>query len=129
MVISSNTKSRKNNGMMIVRRTWRAVCLRVHRGSDIGSDHFLDLAKLRFPPKSLRLPKNTAGKENIKLVTQWLYKRRIREKVQAITESSRIVLEWRNIKTTMSQTADEIFWENAKHLHKRKKSKYEKKYN
>jgi len=50
---------------MIVRRTWRAVCLRVHRGIDIGSDQ---LAKLRFPPKSLRLHKNIAGKGNMKLV-------------------------------------------------------------
>ena len=36
-------------------------CLR----SDIGSDHFLTLAKLRFPPKWLHLPKNAASKENI----------------------------------------------------------------
>jgi len=37
----------------------------VHRGSDIGSDHFLALAKLGFPPKWLHLTKNTACKENI----------------------------------------------------------------
>ena len=37
--------------------------VRVYRGSDIGSDHFLTLDKLRFPPKWLYLPKNTACKE------------------------------------------------------------------
>jgi hypothetical protein len=39
--------------------------VRVYRSSDIGSDHFLTLAKLRFPPNWLHLPKNTARKENI----------------------------------------------------------------
>jgi len=39
--------------------------LRDYLRSDIGSDHFLTLAKLRFPPKWLRLPKSAASKENI----------------------------------------------------------------
>ena len=38
--------------------------VRVHRDSDIGSECFLTLATLRFPPKNgLHLPKNTAHKE------------------------------------------------------------------
>jgi hypothetical protein len=57
--------------------------MRVYGGSDIGSDHFLTLTKLRFSPKWLHLPKNTAGKENIlpykmRLLNdeseRWLYK-------------------------------------------------------
>jgi hypothetical protein len=39
--------------------------MRVQKGSDLGSDHFLTLAKLRFPPNCLHLPKNTAHKENV----------------------------------------------------------------
>ena len=41
--------------------------VRVYRGSDIGSHHFLTLDKLRFLPKWLYLPKNTACKENTSL--------------------------------------------------------------
>jgi len=36
--------------------------VRVYAVSDIGSDHLLTLAKLRFPPKLLHLPQNTARK-------------------------------------------------------------------
>jgi hypothetical protein len=39
--------------------------MEAYRGSDIGSDQFLTLVKLRFSPKWLHLPKNTAGKENV----------------------------------------------------------------
>jgi hypothetical protein len=39
--------------------------MRVQKGSNLGSDHFLTLAKLRFPPKWLHLTKHTAHKENI----------------------------------------------------------------
>jgi hypothetical protein len=39
--------------------------MRVQKGSDLGSDHFLTLAKLRFPPKWLHLSNNNAHKENI----------------------------------------------------------------
>jgi hypothetical protein len=37
--------------------------VRFYRVNDIGSDHYLTLAKLRFTPKLLHLPKNTARKE------------------------------------------------------------------
>jgi hypothetical protein len=89
--------------------------VRVYIGSDIGSDHFLTLAKLRFPPKSLHLPKNTARKENklhckIRLLNdesiRWLYKQRTQQKLQEIPESSNIVSEWRNIKSIVSQAVD-----------------------
>ena len=64
------------------------LCLemRVCRGSDIGSGHLLTLAKLRFAPKWLHLPKNIARNENIlhyKIILlsdesiRWLYKQRI----------------------------------------------------
>jgi hypothetical protein len=33
------------------------------QSNNIGSDHYLTLAKLRFTPKWLHLPKNTASKE------------------------------------------------------------------
>jgi hypothetical protein len=75
------------------------------------------LAKLRFPPYWLHLPKKTAHKENIlhyKIILpndeskQWLYKQRIQQKLQEIPESSNIVLEYRTVKTTISQAADEI---------------------
>ena len=36
-------------------------------------------------------------------------KQRIQQKLQEIQESSNIVWEWRNIKTIMSQAADESF--------------------
>jgi hypothetical protein len=39
--------------------------MRVQKGSDLGLDHFLTLVKLRFPPKWLHLPKDTALTENI----------------------------------------------------------------
>jgi len=57
--------------------------VRVYRGSDIGSDHFLTLAELRFPQKWLGLPKNSTCKGNVlryKIIllndesTRWLYK-------------------------------------------------------
>jgi hypothetical protein len=41
------------------------IDMRVQKGSDLGSDHFFSLVKLRFPPKWLHLPNNTAHKENI----------------------------------------------------------------
>jgi hypothetical protein len=74
------------------------------------------LAKLRFPQECLHLPKNTAHKEDIlhykiRLLNDgsipWLYKQRIQQKLQEIPESSNIVFEWRNIKTIISQAADE----------------------
>jgi hypothetical protein len=77
---------------------------------------FLTLAKLRFPPKWLHLPKKSASKDNIlhykiKLLSdesvQWLYKQRIQHQVQEHPESSNIVLECRNIKNIISQAADE----------------------
>jgi hypothetical protein len=37
--------------------------VRVYRGSDVGSDHFLTLAKLRFPPKYLHLPRTQHAKK------------------------------------------------------------------
>ena len=37
--------------------------VRFYRVNDIGSDHYLTLDKLRFTPKWLHLPKNTARKE------------------------------------------------------------------
>ena len=64
--------------------------LRVYRGSNVGSYHSLTSAKLRFPPKRLRLPKNNARKESIlhykiRLLNnesmRWLYKRRIPQKL------------------------------------------------
>jgi hypothetical protein len=73
----------------------------VHRGSDVGSDHFSTLAKFAFPPKWLHIPKNTAHKENIlhykvRLLSdesiRWLYQQRIQQKLQEIPESSNIVL-------------------------------------
>ena len=90
--------------------------MRVYRGSDIGSDDFLTMAKSRFLQKWLRLPKNTAREENtpickiVLLIVEsirWLYKQRIQQKLQEIPESSSIVLGWKNIKTTISQAADE----------------------
>jgi hypothetical protein len=69
--------------------------------SDIGSDHFLTLTKLRFPPKWLHFPKNAASKENrlhhkIRLHNigsiGWLCKQRIQQKLQEIPESSNIIL-------------------------------------
>jgi hypothetical protein len=77
----------------------------------------LTLAELRFPPQRLHLPKYTAHKENtlhykIRLPNdeskQWLYKRRIQQKLQEIPEGSNIILECRTIKATLSQAADEI---------------------
>jgi len=62
----------------------------------------MTLAKLRFPPKWLHLPMNTAHKENIlhykiRLLNdksiRWLYKQRIQQKPQEILDSSNIVLE------------------------------------
>jgi hypothetical protein len=38
----------------------------------------------------------------------WLYKQRIQQKLQEILECSSIVVEWRNIKTIISQAAVEI---------------------
>jgi hypothetical protein len=38
----------------------------------------------------------------------WLYKQRIQQKLQDIPECSSIVVEWRNIKTVISQAAVEI---------------------
>ena len=38
--------------------------MRVYRGSDIGGDQFFSKTKLRFPPKLLRLLKNTAHKKS-----------------------------------------------------------------
>jgi hypothetical protein len=69
--------------------------------SDAGSDHFFTLAKLRFPPKWLRLPKSAASKENILHYKirlhniesiRWLCKQRIQLKLQEIPESSNIIL-------------------------------------
>jgi hypothetical protein len=37
---------------------------------------------------------------------RWLINQRIQQKLQEILESSNIMLEWRNIKTTISQAAD-----------------------
>lgn len=37
--------------------------MRVYRGSDIGSDHILTLAELRFPPRWLGLPRTLHPKE------------------------------------------------------------------
>ena len=90
--------------------------VRVYRRSDIRSDHFLTLTKLRFLPKWLHLPKNNARKEkilhykirlhNIEPI-RWLCKLRIQKKLQEIPKSSNIVLEWRNTKTIISQVAEE----------------------
>jgi hypothetical protein len=77
---------------------------------------FLTLGISGFLQKCLHLPKNTTRKENTticKIVLlidesiRWLYKQRIQQKLQEIPESSNIVLGWRNIKTTISQAADE----------------------
>jgi len=38
---------------------------------------------------------------------QWLYIQRFQEKLHEITESSNIVVEWRNVKSMISQAADE----------------------
>jgi hypothetical protein len=90
--------------------------VRVYRGSDNGSDQLLTLAKFRFPPRSLHLPKNAACKENIlhykiRLLScesiRWLYKQISQQKLQEIAESNNIILEWRNINTIISQSADE----------------------
>jgi hypothetical protein len=99
--------------------------LRVHRGSDVGSDHFLALAKLRFPPKPLRLPKKTTGKENIKLVTQWRKYRMAMQTKNSIETARNYrkqqhcfgVEKHQNHNVTGSRRN---FWENAKPLHKRK---------
>ena len=75
--------------------------MRAYRDSDIDSDHFLTLVKLRFPPQYLHLPKNTAHKENIlhykiRLPSdesiQWLHKQNIQQKLQEIPESRNNVL-------------------------------------
>ena len=55
-----------------------------------------------------------------------LYKQRIRQKLQEITESSSIVLEWRNIKTIMLQAAEEILGKMQSIYKKEKKEKYVK---
>jgi hypothetical protein len=90
--------------------------MRVCRGSDIGSDNFLTLAVSRFLQKCLHLPKNTTRKENTpicKIVllidesTRWLYRQRIQQKLQDVPESNNIVLGCRNVKTTISQAAEE----------------------
>jgi hypothetical protein len=89
---------------------------RVYRGCDSGSDHFLTLAKFRFPPRSLHLPKDTACKENIlhykiRPLNLRKYEMAIQtkspQKLQGIPESTKIILERRNIKTIISQAADE----------------------
>jgi len=76
----------------------------------------LTLAKLRFPPKWLHVPKKPASEENIlyyktKLLSeksiQWLHKQRIQQKLQEHPESSDIILECRNIKSILSQAAEE----------------------
>jgi hypothetical protein len=81
--------------------------VRVYRRSDMGSDHFLTSDKLRFSPKWLHLPRNTALKENIlhydiRLLIygciRWLYKQRMQQKLQEILVSSNIILAWKNIK-------------------------------
>ena len=75
--------------------------MRDYLRSDTGSDQFLALTKLRFPPKWLHLPKNAASKENIlnyKITLhsiesiRWLCKQRIQHKLQEIPENSNIVL-------------------------------------
>ena len=92
------------------------LVVRVQRGSDIGSDNFFTSAKLRFLQKWLHLPKNTVWKENTptyKIIllyeesVRWLH--RFQQKLQETPESSNIVLEWTNIKTTISQAANESF--------------------
>jgi hypothetical protein len=85
----------------------------LYRLSDTGSDQLLTLAKLRFPPKCLHLPQNTARKENIHYKTKLLndkslrrlHKQRIVKRLQEIPESSNIVCVWRNVKTVISQAA------------------------
>jgi len=69
--------------------------------SGTGSEQFLTLAKLRFPPKWLHLPKNAASKENILNYEirlhnieniRWLCKKKNSTQLQEIPESSNIVL-------------------------------------
>ena len=49
---------------------------------------------------------------------RWIYKQRLQQKLQQISENSNVVLEWTNIKTIISR--QEIkFWEDTKHLRKK----------
>jgi hypothetical protein len=110
--------------------------VRFYRVSDIGSDLYLTLAKLRLTPKWLHLPKNTARKETtlhykIRLANgesiRWLYKQIIQQKLQEIPDSSNTVSEWRNIKTINSQAADERFGKYKSLTKKKIKSIVQKK--
>jgi hypothetical protein len=83
---------------------------------DIGSDHFLTLAKLRFSQKYLHFPGTPHAKKIYFVMTFdcWLteevydsYTNRIRQKLQEFPESSNIILEWKNIRLILSHAADE----------------------
>jgi hypothetical protein len=49
----------------------------VYRGIDMGADQFFSMTKLRFSPKWLRLPKNTARKGSV-----------LRYKIRSLTDES-----------------------------------------
>jgi len=61
----ASSQFRNNNRLFYANRKISELFLdvRVYRGSDICSDHFLILAKLVLTPKWLHLTKNTARKE------------------------------------------------------------------
>jgi len=50
---------------------------------------------------------------------QWLYIERIKEKPYKISESSIIVVEWRNVKNLISQAADETLGKYEAFTHKK----------
>jgi hypothetical protein len=86
----------------------------VYRGSGVCSDHFFTLAKSRFLQKRLYLPRKTLRTENTHIYKiillhdeskRWLY--RFQQKLKEIPKSINIVLGWTNIKTIISEAANE----------------------
>jgi len=101
--------------------------VRVYNGSDIGSDHVLTLDKLRFSPKWLVLPRDTALKENIlHYGIRLLIDGSIRS-VQIMQQNYKkfqkvAILFWngKTKKNTYSHTQQIKVWENTKGLHRKK---------
>ena len=62
-----------------------------------------------------------ARKENIlHHKIRWLYKQKIQQKLQEIPESTNIISEWGNIKTTFSQVTDESLGKHKAFTQKKK---------
>ena len=102
--------------------------VRVYRRSDIGSDHSLTSAKLRFPSKCLRLPKNTAGKNSILHYKSILLNNSMAIQTNNSTETTRNARNQQycfgmgNIKTIISQAADDSLWKYEAFTKKKIKS-------